>query len=380
LIADLRAAGDPWFGVLEGAGADGAWLECWAEMAAIRNRQRDAYRATVAGLLEREGWELQAPEPKRADAEALADQISEDLAEIGQAALAAQDDAIIDAAVLTDAEAAALAERRRDKLTPAERAALDRFKLAQRWGLGGAAIPPELLEAEREGRREHLRLGWLLTSPEALARIPAHDRNRIASLDALGQPFATDRLRVTLAPRVGTLQALGLDRLLERFAKGETIAATDPGVLELHSLAIAHRRQIKAATGISPGAKASGTLRALLRAVGWELVSVGRVKARGEDRDAYTYRASWQALPEGVNPEALAAAFLAELQEPEQHREPGAKNHPIGFLCRAKKSPSAAAHPPLARLRPLNLRRAAAVPWIGRPPRATAQGFAAVAC
>jgi hypothetical protein len=378
LIADLRAAADPFLGVLEGGGADGAWLEAWAEMAAIRNRQRYAYRATAAGLLEREGWELQAPEPVRADAEALADEISEALAEIAKAALAAQDDAILSATVLSEAEAAALAERRRNMLTSPERAALDRFHLVQRWGLGAAAIPPTLLEVERKGLRNRLRLGWLLTSPEALDLIPEHDRNQIASLDALGQPFAPDRLRVALAPRVGTLQALGVPRLLERFAAGETIAATDPAVLELHATATAHRRQVKAATGISPRKLPTGTLRALLEAIGWKLEQSGRIKARGADRDAYVYTAQREALPEGVEAEALAATFLAELQEPERGPKPGAKNRPIQVFCRAKKSPNRPPDPPPPPLRLLPLRPAAAIPWVSGPPRPPSRGFHAL--
>jgi hypothetical protein len=117
---------------------------------------------------------------------------------------------------------------------------------------------------------------------------------------------------VALAPRVRALLALGVPALLERFAAGETIAATDPAVLTLHANATAHRGQLAAAAGVSPGKLASGTLRNMLRAVGWELVSAGRIK-RGEHRDAMAYRAEPVALPEGVEREALEAVFLEEL-------------------------------------------------------------------
>jgi hypothetical protein len=63
LVADLRAVADPLLGALEAPEDGGACLEGWAELGAHRNRQRFAYRATIASLLQREGWELQTPGP-----------------------------------------------------------------------------------------------------------------------------------------------------------------------------------------------------------------------------------------------------------------------------------------------------------------------------
>jgi hypothetical protein len=74
-----------------------------------------------------------------------------------------------------------------------------------------------------------------------------------------------DRLRLALGLRGPALQALGVPQLLERFAAGERIAATDPAVLRLHATATAHP-QLAAAAGVSPGANASATLRAMLAA------------------------------------------------------------------------------------------------------------------
>lgn len=42
--------------------------------------------------------------------------------------------------------------------------------------------------------------------------IPSHDQQRIEALDPTGRPFAPDRLRVALAPKVSALQALGAVR------------------------------------------------------------------------------------------------------------------------------------------------------------------------
>ena len=360
LIADLRAVSDPLLGQLEGGDNCGAWLQAWAELGATRNRQRFAYRATIAGLLEREGWELQAPGPEPCPAAGA--QATADLQAIAAAALAAEDQALIAADSLTDKEAAELARRR--QLEPSERAALQRYRLAQRWALGGADPTPELLEADRAGLADRLRLGWLLSTPEALALVPTHDQQRIAALDPAGRPFAPDRLRVALAPRLAAMQALGVPELVARFAAGETIAATDPAVVALHATATAHRPQLAAAAGCSPGVKATGTLRALLLALGWRLERAGRIKARGAGRDAYTYRAERLALPEVVSADALAAAWLTALEAPEA----GAKSPPIQNPYREEKSPTAEPSEPPPPPRPLQLRRAVPIPWAAAPP------------
>ena len=343
LIRHLRAVADPLLGELEEGDAEGAWLEAWGELGAHRNRQRFAYRATIAGLLQREGWVLGAPGPEHCPAAAAA--ITADLAAIAEAAQAAEDQTLLNAPTLSDQEAAELARRRR-KLEPAEQAALDRHRLAAAWGLEGAPPSQALLDADRDGLRDRLRLGFLLTSPEALELIPAHDRTAIAALDAAGRPFAPDRLRVALAPRVRALLALGVPALLERFAAGETIAATDPAVVALHAAATAHRAQLAAAAGVSPGAKATGTLRALLAAVGWRLERAGRINTRGGDRDALTYRAQGVALPEGVEAQALAAAWLSELQAPAATAPAGALFAPIENPYRGEKCATGTPAPP----------------------------------
>jgi len=157
LIEHLRAVTDPLLGMLETAGD--AWLQAWAELGAHRNRQRFSYRASIAGLLEAEGWQLQAPGPGACPtAGAVA---SAKLQEIATASQAALDTAVIEAPLLEPQAAAALQRRR--KLDSAERAALDRFRLADRWALGEAAPSLQLIEAERDKLRDRLRLGWLLT-------------------------------------------------------------------------------------------------------------------------------------------------------------------------------------------------------------------------
>ena len=360
LIADLQAVANPLYGQLAACDAEGAWLQAWGDLGAQRNRQRFAYRASIAGLLEREGWELQAPGPEPCPAAGA--QAAADLKAKATAYRDAADQAVIAARPLTDQEALALAKRRR--LEPSEQAALDRHRLAEAWGLQGAPPSQALIDAHRDKLRDCLRLGWQLTTPEALARIPAHDRAAIGALDAAGRPFEPDRLRVTLSHPVLALQALGLPQLLERFAAGETIAATDPAVVALHINATAHRGQLAQAAGVSPGKLATGTLRALLEACGWRLEQAGRIKARGTDRDAYTYRAQRVALPEGVDAKALEAVWLAELTAPIA----GAKSSPEGINCRGEKSPTPAPPPPPVPIWRHLQARAVAIPWPSAPP------------
>ena len=131
-------------------------------------------------------------------------------------------------------------------------------------------------------------------------------------------------------------------------------------MLRLHATATAHKRQLIAATGISPGKKASGTLRALLNACGWTLKRSGRTKARGADRDAYLYEAAPMPVPDGVDKAQLQNAFLAELKAVIA----GAKNPPIDVFYREKKSPTEMPAPPP----PSNRHRREVIPGLP-PPR-----------
>jgi hypothetical protein len=343
LIADLKAVSDPLFGELDAAGANGVWLEAWAALGTIRNRQRFAYRATIAGLLEREGWALQdsptSPGDETPDTflggmdEVVAAAL---LKPIAEEQLRAQDLArCLSATAISPEAAAVLAAKQR--LSPADQLALQRFQFAKRWALpADDDLPLELLEADRSSTREQLKTAYLLATPEALALVPDCDAAKIAALDPTEhQPFAPDRLRVTLGAKLTALRSLGLPALLKRLGQGETIRATDPAVLRLHATATAHKRQLIAATGISPGKKASGTLRALLNACGWTLKSNGRVNSRGTDRDAYLYEAAPMPVPDGVDKIQLQAAFLAELKA----TSAGAKNAPIEKPIGTKKAP-----------------------------------------
>lgn len=374
LISDLKNTTDPLLGALQESGPEEVWLKAWGELGAIRNRQSFAYRATAAGLLEREGWELQAPGSDPCPEAAAT--ITEELRAIRDGKREAKQQAVLAAEPLTAPEAAKL-ERRRT-LEPSEAAALERYRLADRWALGGSPPSLEVLDADREGLADRLRWGWILSTPEALPLVLPHDWLAIARLDSRGRPFAPDRLRETLAPKVGALLGLGTEdrprvlmELLERFAGGEVISATDPALLALHTAATAHRRELAAAVGISPGKLPTGTLRNLLRAIGWKLQRGGRIHARGDDRGVCTYSAAPIALPEGVSGEALAAKWLREL------REGGAKNHAIEKPHSVEKCANHPPHPSPPLLHRWPLAPAVVLPPPSGPPRTRSRGFAA---
>jgi hypothetical protein len=309
LIQDLRASTNPLLGALEGGGEE--WLQAWAEIGAIRNRARFAYRATIAGLLKREGWLLVTDDRPIDIAGAAA--VSLELKAIAQAAQDDEDVNVLCAEPITRERAAELGKRR--KLEPSEQAELRRWRLCQRWPLReGEGPDQDLMEMDHDGSGKRLMLAFMLGNPEALALVPERDQHRIDALDPLGQPFEPDRLRVALSPKIGALQALGVPDLLRRFGEGEVIPASDPAVVALHAKADACSAVVKTVLGFGPGKFPAGTLKSALEACGWTLERAGRVKARGGERDAYTYAATAKLLPECLDPDALANRWLSDLR------------------------------------------------------------------
>ncbi|MFN9917114.1 MAG: hypothetical protein ACK53L_31285, partial [Pirellulaceae bacterium] len=129
--------------------AVGPWLPLWAELAAQLNRARRAFRDTVAGLLEREGYRREDADP---EPETLAAGVAAgvQLREMVEAATADHRQRIIDSAVISDADAKRLQDRRRG-LSPAERAQLERWRINRAWGLAGAPPSADLIEADNNG-------------------------------------------------------------------------------------------------------------------------------------------------------------------------------------------------------------------------------------
>jgi len=286
------------------ASNESPWLRCWLEMAAHRNRQSHAYSATITALLEAEGWAITTTcEPAAAE---LIAEASADLADIAEAATAAEDAEVINAEPITAAEAADLADKRR--LTPEERAQLQRHRIAARWGLGATAPTPELLAADRERLSQRLRFAWILQDARFRQLAAAHDHSRAQQLTADGQAWAPDLTRELLGHKIDAADALGLPAWLRR---REWFSADDQQLQQLQLIATTHAATVTAALGVAPGKRASGTLRGLLRLCGFRLDS--RRARCGNGRRGWQYRIVPDVLPAGVELQQLVGAWADQL-------------------------------------------------------------------
>jgi hypothetical protein len=292
-------------------GSIGPWLPLWAELAASSNRKALAYLATVRGLLEREGYRVLEAAELGPDGEMQARVITRDLKQLAEASQAAEDAAVIAAEVLTDAHAAELLQRRR-RLQPAERAQLERWRIGRAWGLEADAPTAELLEADREQRSQRGRFGWALLNLEARQLVAVHDHAAAQQLAPRGIAWAPDLCRELIGPKLTAAEALGLPALLRR---SDWFTADDAQLQQLQATATAHAASLTQALGVSTGKTGTGTLRRLLKLTGHRLEAQ---RSREAGDRAWRYRVVLEAMPPGVSPQQLEAAWVAQLS-----RSPG---------------------------------------------------------
>jgi hypothetical protein len=309
-VAQLLAAG----GWNPERNDSGPWLRLWAQLGAIRNRQRLAYRATVRGLLEREGYDATEAAPLAGPAVAVAEAAAAALEAIAAEAQAADDAAVIAAEPLTAAEARELARKR--KRTPAERAQLARHRIAEAWGLGATAPTTAILEADRQGLSRQARMGWILGSLEARQLVAKHDQATAATLAPDGRAWAPDLCRETIGPKITAADALGLPAWLARSDSSDGsepaawFTAADPALLQLQATATAHGASLRQVLGVSPGKRGITTLRQLLALAGHRLEAK---RSRADGARAWRYRVVAEALPDGADQARLLAAWRDQL-------------------------------------------------------------------
>lgn len=305
------------------AGTTGPWLSFWAQLAAQQNRARLTFRDTVVGLLTREGYAAQLAAKKP---DAICPKM---LQELAKAERDAARDRVIAAKLLTDQEAQQL-ENRRGRLTPAERAQLQRWRIDRAWGLGGAAPSHALIEAHDDGAHRRVVFRWAVSDPTAAPLIAAHDRQQARQQAPDGRTWAPDLTRDTLGTKVAVAQALGLGGWLQR---SEWFGPDDPALLELVNMASKSPptfvqtlgTSVAPALGLKPGKRETTVLRQLLALIG------ARLKARrvriGPGRDSercYHYRVvvdpiAWRPtkdqplLTDRVTPDGVVAAWCAQL-------------------------------------------------------------------
>jgi hypothetical protein len=287
----------------------GPWLPLWAELCALRNGQRLAYRATIRALLEREGYRSSEAQPLEPQQQAAAADAAEALAVISAAAQAADDAAVISADPLTAAEARELLRKR--KRSPAERAHLARYRVAAAWGLGAGAPTPELLEADRDRLSQRRRFGWVLQSLEARQLVAVHDQSAARTMAPNGRSWAPDLCRETIGPKVTAADALGLPQWL---ARDDWFTAADGQLLALQTAATAHAASLRQVLGVSPGKRATTTLRSLLAIAGHRLEAK---RSRGPDGNCWRYRITPESLPNGAAADRLEQAWRDQLGAPE---------------------------------------------------------------
>ena len=289
-------------------GTLGPWLPLWAELAALRNGQSLGYRATVAALLEREGYQSREAEALVGDAATMGQAAATSLAAIATEAQAAADAAVIEAQPLTDAEALELTRKRHR--SPAERAQLARYRVARAWGLGASPPTAELLEADRERRSQRNRFGWILRTLEARPLLARHDRTVSQALAPAGRGWAPDLTRELLGPKVAMADVLGLGDWLER---RDWFTAADADLLTLQTRCLSSPGPLRQVLGVSPGKRGTTTLKALLALAGYRL-EAQRCRVDGER--AWRYRVIPEALPPGASDAQLEAAWREQLERP----------------------------------------------------------------
>ena len=305
-VGQLLAAG----GWEPTSNSGGPWLPLWAELASTQNRQRHAFRATVLGLLQREGYRLTTAEALAAEQISAARQVREQLQTIATKTQAAEDLAIQQAEPLTDQEAAKLEAKQRRR--PEERAQLQRWRIARAWALDTAApISAEQITAHRDGAHRRHRFRWLLLHPEHRGLVDRADLSTARKLSHNGQAWAPDLVAGTEGPTLAAAAVLGLPAWLDR---ADWFRADDPQLLALHALATTHAASMVQVLGVSPGERATTTLRQLLALAGYRLEAKRRRCGEGKGAAArWHYRVVAEPLPAAVEAAALEAHWLAEL-------------------------------------------------------------------
>jgi hypothetical protein len=312
-LGQLAAAG--WNASTNSAGP---WLQLWAQAAAHQNRARLTFATTVLGLLSCEGYAI----AQAAETEAKCPEM---LQVIAEAEAEAEQDRIIAAPVLTDHQAAKLQDSRK-RLTPTERAQLQRWRVDRAWGLQGANPSRQLLAAHDDGAARRVVFRWAVTDPAADPLVAAHDRHQAQQQAPDGQTWAPDLTRATIATRVAAARALDLPAWLQR---SDWFDPKDPALRRLAEKASGAHAFITQALGVNlaaslalkPGKRETTALRQLLALVGARLES-RRVRTGSDSDRQYVYRVvvdplAWtppkdsEPLRDPVTPEQVIAAWCA---------------------------------------------------------------------
>jgi hypothetical protein len=318
VLAALQAAG-----AALPCGSFGLWEEAWAMLCAQSNQEADAYRATIIGLLEAQGYKTKWLSAMDEEEAARGADAAKELKEQATLAVETNDQALLAAPTISDKAAQELKEKR-TPLSAEEHAALDRHKHVERWGQCTKAS----IEADRDGLYATLRRRWWMEKGQEAGLI--HDKRK-AEQWAGGGPLFKPRLpERTVLQKLELLDRLGL-RVL-----ASTRALVDNSSPELQALvdkAYELEKEVRAVLGagvLDENTRPTTIAKRLLAFVGYRLRCVTRSRQQGER--VYQYVVEPVPLPDGLCFEELAAVWEQRERDEQAQHTMGALSRKLPFI------------------------------------------------
>ncbi len=257
-------------------------LLCWAKMAIRVNVGMLHYRESILNHLSSSGHPLidsknKKIKPTLEENQQPKESLSEIIKVVQQENYLAQCQSIVKAPLLTEQEYQNL--KKSPIKSPQQRFSLRKYILKQRYGI---PINVELIERDDKGWYPKLRLNYFLT----VGRSYLTDRDALVAQKILQQGngtfFLPDFNNSQLGASVGVLEILGLPDLLRSGSR--ELSNHEPDIQTMSQLALGHRREIKAVTGvgITQNATPMLILRQLLSCIGY---SLNYIRARGSGQN-----------------------------------------------------------------------------------------------
>jgi Domain of unknown function (DUF3854) len=257
-------------------------LLCWAKMAIRVNVSMLHYRESILNHLSSSGHPLidsknKKIKPTLEENQQPKESLSEIIKVVQQENYLAQSQSIIKAPLLTEQEYQNL--KKSPIKSPQQRFSLRKYILKQRYGI---PITVELIERDDKGWYPKLRLNYFLT----VGRSYLTDRDALVAQKILQQGngtfFLPDFNNSQLGASVGVLEILGLPDLLR--SRSRELSNHEPDIQTMSQLALRHRQEIKAVTGvgITQNATPMLILRQLLSCIGY---SLNYIRARGSGQN-----------------------------------------------------------------------------------------------
>lgn len=303
IIGELQKAG----AVLP-CGSFALWEAHWARLCALSNQEADAYRATIVGLLEQQGYRSHFCSSMTTEQAAAAAVSTKGLKQHAELAVETAATALACARELSDEEAKKLQEKQ-EALSTEDRAALQRHQHKRKWGQCTEAS----IEADRLGLYSPLRLRWWLLQDSQ--RVISRDKRKAEEL-AGGGPLFMPRLgERTVLQKVELLRELGLEKLLPTGAQNKIVHSSSEEWRAVVEKAAQLEQELRAAfgQGLIEGKREATNVRRLLALVGFKLKVAARPRQHGQR--VYAYAITEAPLPAGLGFADLAKAW----EERERH-------------------------------------------------------------